>query len=290
VEVSRGQQVESGGSFRMPDVMRLSGARMVEVGSTNRTRAADYDGAAGPRTAALLRVHTSNFRVTGFTESTPLAEMAELARRHGVLLLDDLGSGAMEPLFDEPAVDDSVRLADVVTFSGDKLLGGPQAGIALGREEPIRRMAKHPLARAVRADKMTLAALEVTLRERLLGQPSPVARMLAAGQDDLRRRAGYLMVRLAERGVETERVDGASAVGGGSVPGHDLPTVLLALAGPASRLAAALRRGEPPVLARIEGGRCCVDLRTVLRGQDDQLQDAIEAAVVGLRTRARAPE
>ncbi|HXM54387.1 MAG TPA: L-seryl-tRNA(Sec) selenium transferase [Candidatus Dormibacteraeota bacterium] len=285
VVVSRGQQVEIGGAFRMPDVMRLSGARMVEVGTTNRTRAGDYEAAIGPRTAALLRVHTSNFRVTGFTESTSLADMAEVARRHGVLLLDDLGSGALDPVADEPTVSESVGLADVVTFSGDKLLGGPQAGIALGRLDAVRKLARHPLARAMRVDKMTLAALEVTLRERLLGEVSPVARMLAAGPDDLRRRAGYLMVRLADRGIESERIDGASAVGGGSLPGHDVPTVLLALAGPASRIAAALRRGEPPVLARVEAGRCCIDLRTVLRGQDDQLQDAIEAAVLSLRGR-----
>ncbi len=283
VVVSRGQQVEIGGAFRMPDVMRLSGARMVEVGTTNRTRAGDYEEAAGARTAALLRVHTSNFRVTGFTESAPLAELAAVARRQGVLLLDDLGSGALDPVADEPTVAESVGLADVVTFSGDKLPGGPQAGIALGRAEPIRRMARHPLARAVRADKMTLAALEVTLRERLLGVRTPVARMLAVGVDELRRRAGYLVVRLADRGVECERVEGASAVGGGSLPGHELPTVLLALPGPASRVAAALRQGDPPVLARIEADRCCVDLRTVLRGQDDQLQDAIEAAVLAVR-------
>ena len=283
VVVSRGQQVEIGGSFRMPDVMRLSGARMVEVGTTNRTRAADYDAAVGGRTAALLRVHTSNFRVTGFTESASLAELSAVARGREVLLLDDLGSGALDPVADEPTVAESVGLADVVTFSGDKLPGGPQAGVALGRAEPIRRMARHPLARAVRADKMTLAALEVTLRQRLLGRQSPVAAMLAVSQDDLRRRAGYLVVRLAERGIDCQRLDGASAIGGGSVPGHEVPTVLLALPGPASRLAAALRRGEPPVLARIEADRCCVDLRTVLRGQDDPLQDAIEAAVLSVR-------
>ena len=282
VIVSRGQQVEIGGAFRMPDVMRLSGARMVEVGTTNRTRAGDYESATGDRTAALLRVHPSNFQVTGFTESTSLAELSEIARRRGVLLLDDLGSGALDAVGDEPTVAESVRLADVVTFSGDKLLGGPQAGVALGRAEPIRRMAKHPLARAVRVDKMTLAALEVTLRERLLGEAGPVARMLAARPEDMRRRAGYLMVRLAERGIDAERVDGVSAAGGGSLPGHELPTVLLALPGPASRVAAALRRGEPPVLARIEGGRCCIDFRTVLRGQDDQLQDAIEAAMASV--------
>jgi L-seryl-tRNA(Ser) seleniumtransferase len=283
VVVSRGQQVEIGGAFRMPDVMRLSGARMVEVGTTNRTRAEDYESAAGEKTAALLRVHTSNFRVTGFTESASLAELAEVARRRSVLLLDDLGSGALDPVADEPTVAASVGLADVVTFSGDKLLGGPQAGIALGRAEPIRRMARHPLARAVRVDKMTLAALEATLRERLLGRPSPVARMLGVDVGELRRRAGFLMVRLAEHGVECARLDGTSAVGGGSVPGHEPPTVLLALPGPASRVAAALRRGEPPVLARVEAGRCCVDLRTVLRGQDDALQDAIEAAVAAVR-------
>ena len=280
VVVSRGQQVEIGGAFRMPDVMRLSGAHMVEVGTTNRTRVADYEEAIGERTAALLRVHPSNYRVTGFTESAPLAELGTLASRRELLLLDDLGSGALEAVLDEPTVAESVGHAHVVTFSGDKLLGGPQAGIALGRAEPIRQMAKHPLARAVRVDKMTLAALEVTLRERLLGATSPVGRMLATGPEELRRRAGYLMIRLAERGVESERIEGVSAAGGGSLPGQELPTVLLALAGPASRLAAALRRGEPPVLARIESGRCCIDLRTVLRGQDDQLQDAIEAAVL----------
>jgi L-seryl-tRNA(Ser) seleniumtransferase len=285
VVVSRGQQVEIGGSFRMPDVMRLSGARMVEVGTTNRTRAADYEAAIGARTAALLRVHTSNFRITGFTESATLAELGELARRHGLLLVDDLGSGALEPVLDEPTVAESLAHADVVTFSGDKLLGGPQAGIALGRPAAIARLAKHPLARAVRVDKMTLAALEATLKERLLGQPSPVAAMLAARPEELRRRAGFLMVRLAERGVESSLVEGESAVGGGSLPERGLPTVLLALAGPASRLAAALRSGEPPVLARVEADRCCIDLRTVLRGQDDALQDAIEAAALAVAAR-----
>lgn len=278
VVVSRGQLVEIGGAFRMPDVMRLSGARMVEVGTTNRTRVADYESAVGPKTAALLHVHASNFRLSGFTESTPLAEMAEVARRHGLLLLDDLGSGALDPVADEPVVGDSVALADVVAFSGDKLVGGPQAGIALGRAEPIRKMARHPLARALRVDKMTLAALEVTLRQRLLGERSPVARMLAAGPEELRRRAAHLMVRLRERGVPCRLAEGGSAAGGGSLPERELPTWLLVLEGPASRLAAALRRGEPPVLARVEDGRCCLDPRTVLPGEDDLLLDAIEAA------------
>lgn len=287
VIVSRGQLVEIGGSFRMPDVMRLSGARMVEVGTTNRTRAADYEDAIGPRTAALLRVHTSNFRVTGFTESVPLAEMAAVARRHDLRLIDDLGSGALEPVFDEPTVAESLQHADVATFSGDKLLGGPQAGIALGRGDVVRRLARHPLARAVRVDKMTLAGLDATLRERLLGRPSPVAAMLAARPEELRRRAGFLMVRLAERGVECGLLDAESAVGGGSAPQRGLSTVLLALEGPASRLAAALRQGEPPVLTRIESDRCCVDLRTVLRGEDNALQEAIEAAAFAIVGRSQ---
>ncbi|MBO0682920.1 MAG: L-seryl-tRNA(Sec) selenium transferase [Candidatus Dormibacteraeota bacterium] len=291
VVVSRGQQVEIGGSFRMPDVMRLSGARMVEVGTTNRTRPSDYESAVGPRTAALLRVHPSNFRVTGFTESASLADLAEVAHRSGVLLIDDLGSGALDPILDEPLVSDSLRFADVVTFSGDKLLGGPQAGIALGRSEPIARMAKHPLARAVRVDKMTLAALDATLRARLLGQTSPVEAMLAVRPQELRRRAGYVMVRLLDRGIQCRLLEGESAVGGGSVPGQGLPTWLVAIEGPASRLSEALRLGEPPVLARIEGGLCVLDLRTVLRAEDNELHDAIEAAVLtvnqGRKERAR---
>ena len=280
VVVSRGQLVEIGGSFRMPDVMRLSGARMVEVGTTNRTRASDYEQAITRHTAALLRVHTSNFRVTGFTEAASLEQMASVAHKHGVLLIDDLGSGAGEPIGDEPTVSDSLRHCDVVTFSGDKLLGGPQAGIALGREEPIRKMARHPLARAVRIDKLTLAALEATLRQRLTGHAGeiPVERMLHVSLDELRRRVGFWSVKLADRGVETTIVVGSSAVGGGSLPEHPLPTVLLAIKGPASRLLAALRHGSPPVIARVDNDQCCIDPRTVLRGEDETLVDAIEVA------------
>ncbi len=281
VIVSRGQLVEIGGSFRMPDVMRLSGARMVEVGTTNRTRGADYESAITERTAAILRVHTSNYRVTGFTESASLAEMATVARAAGILLIDDLGSGASEPLADEPTVAESVAHCDVVTFSGDKLLGGPQAGIVIGRAEPVKKMAKHPLARAVRIDKLTLAALEATLAQRLSGRAGeiPVERMLRAPVDQLRRRVAMWGVKLDERGVRNRLVDGESAVGGGSLPGHGLPTVLLALEGPASRIAAALRHGVPPVVARIENDRCCIDPRTILKGEDEELLDAIEAAV-----------
>ena len=291
VVVSRGQQVEIGGSFRMPDVMRLSGARMVEVGTTNRTRASDYADAVTERTAALLRVHTSNFRVTGFTETPTLAEMAGVAQARGLLLIDDLGSGAAGDIGDEPTVAESMAGADLVTFSGDKLLGGPQAGIVLGRGEAgaaaVARMARHPLARAVRIDKLTLAALEATLRQRLLGRSTelPVERMLRTTADDARRRAAMWSVKLADRGVETRLVAGTSEVGGGSLPGHEMPTVLLAVSGPASRLVAALRRGEPPVIARVEKDTCMLDPRTVLRGEDETLVDAVEAAVASLARR-----
>lgn len=284
VLVSRGQLVEIGGSFRMPDVMRLSGARMVEVGTTNRTRAQDYADAITPRTAALLRVHTSNFRVTGFTESAPLAAMAEVAHRHDLLLIDDLGSGATTSIGDEPTVGESLEHSDLVTFSGDKLLGGPQAGIIVGRADPVRKLARHPLARALRVDKLTLTALEVTLRERLNAKLDeiPVERMIRAPLEEVRRRAAFWSVKLADRGVESSLVDGESAVGGGSLPGHGLPTKLVALAGSASRLAAALRAGDPPVIARIEKDACCLDPRTVLKGEDETLIDAVEVAVRSL--------
>jgi L-seryl-tRNA(Ser) seleniumtransferase len=284
VIVSRGQQVEIGGSFRMPDVMRLSGARMVEVGTTNRTRKDDYEQAITSRSAALLRVHTSNFRVAGFTESASLEQMAAVAHAHDLLLIDDLGSGAVEPIADEPTVAESLQHSDVVTFSGDKLFGGPQAGIVLGRGEAgaaaVKKMSRHPLARAVRVDKLTLAALEATLRQRVSGRLDeiPVERMIRAPVEDVRRRAAMWSVKLAERGVGVTLVPGESAVGGGSLPGHGLPTVLLSLAGPASRLAAALRHGEPPVIARIEKDACCLDPRTVLKGEDETLIDAVEVA------------
>jgi L-seryl-tRNA(Ser) seleniumtransferase len=284
VVVSRGQQVEIGGSFRMPDVMRLSGARMVEVGTTNRTRKDDYEQAITPRTAALLRVHTSNFRVEGFTETASLEDMADVAHAHHLLLIDDLGSGAAEPIAGEPTVTESLQHSDVVTFSGDKLFGGPQAGIILGRGDAgataLSKMSRHALARAVRIDKLTLAALEATLRQRLTGRLDeiPVERMIRAAVEDVRRRAAMWSVKLEERGVPTSLISGESAVGGGSLPGHALPTVLIALGGPASRLASALRAGEPPVIARIEKDACCLDPRTVLKGEDETLIDAVEVA------------
>jgi L-seryl-tRNA(Ser) seleniumtransferase len=268
----------------MPDVMRLSGARMVEVGTTNRTRKDDYVQAITPRTAALLRVHTSNFRVEGFTETASLEDMSAVAHAHQLLLIDDLGSGAAEPIAGEPTVAESLQHSDVVTFSGDKLFGGPQAGIILGRGDAgataLAKMSRHALARAVRIDKLTLAALEATLRQRLTGRLDdiPVERMIRAPVEDVRRRAAMWSVKLEERGVPTTLISGESAVGGGSLPGHALPTVLIALGGPASRLASALRAGEPPVIARIEKDACCLDPRTVLKGEDETLIDAVEVA------------
>ncbi|MDQ6692419.1 MAG: L-seryl-tRNA(Sec) selenium transferase [Candidatus Dormibacteraeota bacterium] len=282
VIVSRGEQVEIGGSFRMPDVMRLSGARMVEVGTTNRTRAADYEAAITPRTAAILRVHTSNYRVTGFTEAVALPALAAVARRHGVLLLDDIGSGSLIARSDEPSVAESVKHADIVTFSGDKLLGGPQAGIALGAEAAIARMAKHPLARALRIDKLSLAALEATLRQWVLGRAEeevPVERMLAATPAELRRRAAWLGVKLGDRGISSRLIDADSAAGGGSLPGQPMATTLVGIEGPASRLLKALREGEPPVIARVEADLCCLDPRTILRGEEEALLGAVARAV-----------
>ncbi|MEP6752670.1 MAG: L-seryl-tRNA(Sec) selenium transferase [Candidatus Dormiibacterota bacterium] len=289
VIVSRGQLVEIGGSFRMPDVMRMSGARMVEVGTTNRTRAADYEEAVTPRTAALLRVHTSNFRVEGFTESAGLAEMAGIARARGLLLIDDVGSGAVEPIADEPTIAEALKHCDIATFSGDKLMGGPQAGIILAATEAgaagVRKMTKHPLARALRIDKLTLAALEATLKQRLSGRGDeiPIQRMLRVPVEEVRRRAALWSVKLEDRGVASRLIPGESAVGGGSVPGHGVPTILVALEGPASRLATALRRGETPVIARIENDACCLDPRTVLRGEDETLIDAVEVAARSLK-------
>jgi L-seryl-tRNA(Ser) seleniumtransferase len=227
--------------------------------------------------------------VTGFTESAPLAEMSAVARPRQILLIDDLGSGATDPIADEPTIADSVRHSDLVTFSGDKLIGGPQAGIVLGATEAgaaaVRKMSRHPLARAVRIDKLTLAALEATLKQRLTGRLDdiPVERMLRVPAEEVHRRAAMWSVKLDDRGVRSRLVPGESAVGGGSVPGHGLPTTLIALEGPASRLAAALRRGEPPVIARIENDACCLDPRTVLRGEDETLIDAVEVAARSLQ-------
>jgi len=290
VIVSRGELVEIGGAFRMPEIMRLSGSRMVEVGTTNRTRVKDYEAAITPKTAAILKVHTSNFQVVGFTENAGLKELAVLAQQHGVLLLEDLGSGALLDsapfgLAPEPRVQESIAAGvDLVACSADKMLGGPQAGLLLGRATLIATVLKHPLARAVRVDKMTLAALLATLDLYLTQAYSllPVWRMIALAPGKIADRAAAWKSRLEEDGVTTELEPGESTVGGGSLPGERLPTTLLALKLPKSRAGAvldALRRQTLPVIARVHDGRVVLDPRTVLEGEDDALLAAIRTAV-----------
>jgi L-seryl-tRNA(Ser) seleniumtransferase len=290
VIVSRGQAVEIGGGFRIPDVLRQSGAALVEVGTTNRTYARDYAAAISERTALLLRVHTSNFRLVGFVHETGLGELAELGHARGVPVLDDLGSGTLLPtapygLAAEPTVPESVAAgADLITFSGDKLLGGPQAGLIVGRKELVDQLKRHPLARALRLDKTTIAGLEATLLSYLRGQAAaeiPVWRMIAAPLGGLRARAEALAARLAQAGADAAVANCASAVGGGSLPGETLPSICVALSPEphsADALSQRLRVGEPAVVARIAEGRVMFDLRTVLPEQDEDLAGAILAA------------
>jgi len=260
VVVSRGELLEIGDGFRIPDVLARSGARLVEVGTTNRTRAADYEAAVGPETAAILRVHPSNFRIVGFTERPPLRELAELAQRARLLLVDDLGSGSLVPFEDEPLVGESLA-ADVglVTFSGDKLLGGPQAGIVLGRAELVAQLRRHPLQRALRPDKLTLAALEGTLLlyadpERALAE-LPALRALREPLERVRARAERLAALVGGRVVET-----TARAGGGALPLHELPSAACAVE---LELAAALRLAEPPVVAVVRDELTLLDCRTI---------------------------
>jgi len=291
VIVARGELVEIGGGFRMPDVMRLSGARMVEVGTTNRTRAEDYAAAITPRTAAIMKVHASNFQVIGFTESVELEELAAIARQHQLLILHDLGSGALLEtaaygLAEEPRIQDSLRSgADLVACSADKLLGGPQAGLLLGRAALVDRVMKHPLARAVRVDKMTLAALIATLDLYLTQSPAglPIWDMLGASAESIAARARTWQSRLIERGAAVEVVAAESTVGGGSLPGERLPTTALSITarrGGAADLLRRLREHEPPVIGRIVDERVLLDPRTVLPDEDDVIVEAVVAALV----------
>ncbi|HZO34322.1 MAG TPA: L-seryl-tRNA(Sec) selenium transferase [Gaiellaceae bacterium] len=278
VLVSRGELIEIGDGFRIPDVLERSGARLVEVGTTNRTRAADYEHAIGSETALLLRVHQSNFRVVGFEERATLRELAGVARRHELPLLDDLGSGALVDLADEPTARGALAEgADLVCFSGDKLLGGPQAGIVLGRRELVERLRRHPLHRAVRIDKLGLAALEGTLLlyldpARAL-QEVPVLRMLHEDAGTIRARAERL-ARLVEGEVE----ETVARVGGGALPLAELPSFACALD---ESLAAPLRTGEPAVVGIVRDGRLLLDCRTLA---DDELDD-VSAAVRTARCR-----
>ena len=282
VIVSRGELIEIGGAFRLPDVMAASGARLREVGTTNRTRLRDYTDAIDQRTRLILKVHPSNYRIVGFTEEPPLSDLVWAAREAGVPLLFDIGSGLLRPeedaLADEP--DGATAIAagcDLVCFSGDKLLGGPQAGVLAGRADLIERCRRDPVARAVRADKLSLAALEATLWAYARGEADglPVRRMLAATREQLAARARAL----TDAVPEAEIIDGESVVGGGSVPGHALPTVLVSLrTDRPERLAAALRTQEPPVFARVEAGRVLIDLRTVHPTDDATLREALARA------------
>ena len=287
VIISRGQLVEIGGGFRIPDVMRQSGATLVEVGTTNRTRLADYESAITERTAAILRVHASNFRVVGFTEETELADLVELAHSRKLLALDDLGSGALLDtarfgLGDEPTVQQSLASGvDVALFSGDKLLGGPQAGIAVGRQAAVSSMQRHPLARAVRMDKVTIAGLAATLTHYERGdavEAIPVWRMISADINELRPRAEHWVEAWNETaGGGASSASARSTVGGGSLPGEDLPTLVCAIAAGAGAdgLAAALRAADSPIIGRIHEGRVVLDPRTVDPVDDEHVASTL---------------
>jgi L-seryl-tRNA(Ser) seleniumtransferase len=289
--VSRGELVEIGGDFRVPDVMAQSGTALVEVGTTNRTRLSDYEHAIDERTRLLLRVHPSNYRIVGFTSAPTLEEMARLAHEHGLLLYEDAGSGALfdlapHGLSGEPVIKESIaRGADVVTFSGDKLLGSAQAGLVVGRREVVERLRRHPLYRALRADKLALAALEATLEAYRRGDAArevPALRMLSATRADIEARArsfaDRLRPRLDQSFLDFEFIDGESAVGGGSAPTTHPPTALIALkhqALSADALDKHLRQQTPPVVARILDDRLVLDLRTVAVSEEDELLEAI---------------
>jgi L-seryl-tRNA(Ser) seleniumtransferase len=297
VIVSRGQAVEIGDSFRIPDVMRQSGAKLVEVGTTNCTYAADYEQAITPHTAALMRVHSSNFQVIGFTHSVTLEELVTLGQKHNLPVLDDLGSGCFLDttafgLGPEPTVPQSVAAgAGLVFFSGDKLVGGPQAGLIVGQKEIITRLKRHPLARAVRIDKIRLAGLAVTLAHYIKGEALkkiPVWSMISMPLSDIERRARTWAEAL---GGQAQVIDGESMVGGGSLPGSTLPTKLVAIGSPgkkkgaslAQTLAQRLRSQETPIIGRISGDALLLDPRTVLPEEDKVVLKALKELVTVLK-------
>ena len=287
VIVSRGELIEIGGSFRIPDVIAKSGARIREVGTTNRTRIGDYETAINADTRVILRAHPSNYRIVGFTEKPSLEELAELARRHNLPLFEDLGSGCLidlNPLgiHDEPTVGYSLKAGcSVVAFSGDKLLGGPQAGIILGEAELIRRIKSNPLMRALRVDKLTYAALEATVASYTAGravEEIPVAAALHATKDELARRARAFIRRAKLDGLRLQLIDGYSVIGGGSAPETELPTMLIGVTCKgmnAVELEERLRKNDPPVIARIVDDRLTLDLRTVGKAAEGELITAL---------------
>jgi L-seryl-tRNA(Ser) seleniumtransferase len=287
VIVSRGELVEIGGSFRVPDVMSKSNATLREVGTTNRTRIADYERVISDRTRLLLRVHRSNFEIAGFTEQPTLDELVALSRRRNIPLMEDLGSGALFDLRSigvagEPGVLDSLRVGvDIITYSGDKLLGGPQAGLITGRADLLARMRSNSLFRALRVDKLSYAALEATLVAYIKQDHDsiPALRMMRLTKDSIRMRAEALRKRLAST-LTAELIDGESLIGGGATPSATLPTCLIALSHrilSAAELSATLRNSDPPIIARVEDARVLLDLRTVFPDQDETLLSALLA-------------
>ena len=298
VIVSRGEAVEIGGGFRIPDVLAQSGATLVEVGTTNRTYASDYEAAVTPNTAAFMKVHASNFRVTGFTHTCETVELVEIGKRHDIPVLHDVGSGCLLDteefgLVHEPTPQESIAAgASLVFFSGDKLLGGPQAGIVVGQSALVQRLERHPLARAVRIDKMSLAALSATLLHYLKSEARskiPIWQMIGSSQSELLKRAEAWQKEIGDRAAVAQ---GLSTIGGGSLPGETLPTWLVAmdcdgLTGGADGLMASLRSCQPPIIARIEGDRVVLDPRTVpfdevemlLRGVKGSLEQVGPSAV-----------
>ena len=297
VIVSRGELVEIGGSFRIPEILAKSGAVLREVGTTNKTRLSDYEKAIGPRTGLLLKVHPSNYRIVGFTQSVTLADLARLSRRRRVPILMDQGSGNLHDLrrhgvHEEPTVGEALRDgADLVCASGDKLLGGPQAGILLGRPALVERLRKNPLARALRVDKTIIAALEAVLLAHVRGTPAdvPAFRMIALAPEDMERRAQGLVDRLqplAGAGLRAQVRPGLSVTGGGSGPGEGIPSALVAIrvdGSSARALEERLRRADRPVIGRIEAGDLLLDLRTVADEEEGALEAALAAAAADLR-------
>ena len=288
VIVSRGELVEIGDSFRIPDVMVKSNAVLREVGTTNRTRVQDYERAIHEKTRLLLRVHRSNFEITGFTEQPELTELVALARKHKLPLMEDLGSGALFDLrtlgiAEEPTVLDSLRAGvDVVSYSGDKLLGGPQAGMLSGRSDLIARMRSNSLFRALRVDKLTYAALEATLLAYVKRDYDaiPAVRLMRIPKEEIGRRAERIATQIRSPKLTAEVIDGESVIGGGAAPSTSLPTRLIAISSKdfsANELATRLRASHPPVIARVEDGRVLLDLRTVFPGQDELVVQALRA-------------
>ena len=286
VPVSRGELVEIGGSFRIPEIMEACGAQLKEVGATNKTHLYDYERAINEHTQALMKVHTSNYRIVGFSETPALSDLVELGHRYGLPVIEDLGSGSLVNLeqfgiHGEPTVQDSLKAGvDVVSFSGDKLLGGPQAGIILGKQTYLDILKRHPLNRAMRVDKMTLAALEATLQsyDQEKAEEIPVIGMLSAKEDALHQKAELLASLLAEAGISADIVPTEGRVGGGSVPNQSLPSYAIALGGNVEALEETLRLGLQPIIGRIHEGRYLLDVRTLFESDFPVIVEALKEA------------